>query len=132
MTTQHLPSKWAPVRRMGLLAVDLAMAWAAGFIVAATVLWGLGREEWEMINEAYLWAGGCCGSAFLGGVAQTLISLAPLTPFAAGAALWWWLGRPRVHAFANRPRPFPKRQKGAVSMRKVRQAVKKVSANRKR
>ena len=98
MTTQHITSKWAPVRRMGLFAVDLAMAWAAGLVLANALFWVLV----ERIDRAYLWADGCCGSAFLGGLAQFLISLAPLTLWVAGAALWLWLGRPRVHRVFGR------------------------------
>ena len=93
MTTQHITTKWAPVRRMGLFAVDLAMAWAAGLVLANALFWVLV----ERIDRAYLWADGCCGSAFLGGLAQFLISLSILAPWVAGAALWLWLGRPRVH-----------------------------------
>ena len=113
--------------------VNLLMAMACGAFLVNAVFWFswsvLGVRVWERVGSAYLSL--TLGSA-AGATGQTLIPLAPLAPFAAGTALWWWLGRPRVHAFANRPRPFPKRQKGAVSMRKVRQAVKKVSANRKR
>ena len=93
MTTQRLPSKWAPVRRMGIFSVDLAMAWAAGLVLANALFWVLV----ERIDRAYLWADGCCGSAFLGSLAQFLISLAYLALWVVGAALWCWLGRPRVH-----------------------------------
>ena len=105
MTTQHLPSKWAAVRQMGLFTIDLVIAWAVGVILAATVfggLWAFGIEALERIHHAYLWAGGCCGSAFLGDLVQTLISLSPLSPFAVGVALWWRLGRPRWRRFIER------------------------------
>ena len=98
MTTLHLTSKWAPVRRMGLFAVDLAMAWAAGLVLANALFWVLV----ERIDRAYLWSDGCCGSAFLGGLAQFLISLAYLALWVVGAALWCWLGRPRVHRVFGR------------------------------
>ena len=113
--------------------VNLLMAMTCGAFLVNILFWAtcstLGIQVWHRVCSVYLSL--TLGTA-AGATGQTLIPLAPLAPFAAGAALWWWLGRPRVRAFANRPRPFPKRQKGAVSMRKVRQAVKKVSANRKR